>query len=211
AGGEGEEELSGFSIGLNRWGVAACNTHVKSLAGGANYDLLTEAAVTGTRSAAEAVEKVVRLAPEGRYNWANILIADCRGAAVVEVGEDVAVEAERPLVWRANRHLLSHRGQPAGESCPRGLRAGAAVDRARGVEDVFALLRSHEGAEDKTEICRHAQPRTVYSYVALWRQGAFEFYVLQGLPCQGTYAQIPLRFPLDKEAIVKVYPSKAGR
>lgn len=208
---EDEEELSGFSIGFNRWGVAACNTHVKSLPGGANYDLLTEAAVTGTRSAAEAVDKVVRLAPLARYNWSNILIADGREAAVVEVGDDVAVDAGQPLVWRANRHLLAHGGQPPGESCPRGLRAGAAVAKARGVEDVFALLRSHDGADDMTEICRHGQPRTVYSYVALWRNGAFEFHVLQGLPCQGAYTSIPLRFPLDADAIAKVYPSRAGR
>jgi hypothetical protein len=201
-----DQTRSGFSIGLNRHGVSACNSHVKSLEGGLNYDLLTEAAVTGTRSAREACGKVVEAAADGPYNWSNIIVADPNEVAIVEIGEDVAEATGEGQIARANSHLLPHGGQAAGEPGPRGARAIRKVEEADSVGDIFALLRSHEGRESKTNICSHKdRGNTVYSYVWHWRGDGFDLYAQKGHPCEGEYVRIPLRFPLEASQLAD-YP-----
>ena len=206
-----EEIRSGFSIGVNAAGVAACNSHVKSLEGGDNYDLLTEAAVTGTSSARQAVAKVADLAARASYNWSNIVISDPNEVAIVEVGDDAACAEGATHLSRANGHLLPHDGRPVGTPCARGQRAIDAVGRARGVDDFCTLLRSHEGEEGRTRICKHGDKgRTVYSYVLHWRDGAWTLYVTQNAPCLSEYVRIPLTFPLD-DAALAAYPTSSNQ
>ena len=203
--------LSGFSIGANSAGVCACNSHVRSIKGGENYDLLTEAAVRGTRNVPEACEAVMRLARSARYNWSNILIADARQVAAVEVAEDVVHMTSQSLVARANDHLLAHACTDTVKQTPRATRALALLDAACGPEDAMRLCASHEGQADNTPICAHgAQDRrnTVYSYILHWRAGQWVLFVRQGRPCEGDYARILLRFPLDLRHVECVYPAR---
>lgn len=203
---EHEEELSGFSIGLNRHGVSACNSHVRSIEDGLNYDLLTEAAVTGVTSVGDALENVRRLAAEKAYNRANIIVADPHEIGVIEIADDCAQATELRCIARANKHLLPHADRAPSDPCPRASRAIAAVGSAVGVDDFFTLLRSHEGETDRTNICRHGEPLTVYSYILHWRRGRFDLHVCQGPPCRSQYVSIPLDFPIDPHALAALYP-----
>ena len=211
AGGLGPRDvLSGFSIGANADGVSACNSHVRSIEDGENYDTLTEAAVRGTRTAREACEKVVALAPLYPYNWSNILIADPHEVAIVEVAGDVAHVHDRGAIARANRHLLQHADGQRPEPCARAARASALLDAATDPDHVIQLCRSHEGQTDNSNICAHGpgrQGNTVYSYVLHWREGQMTLLVRRGPPCAGEYACIPLTFPLDLHELAPCYPT----
>jgi len=202
------EVRSGFSIGLNAKGVSACNSHVRSIAGGQNYDLLTEAAVTGTASTAEACERVIDEAAKGDFNWSNIIVADSQTVAILEIGRHVEHVRELPQVARANQHLLPGSDAAAASPCPRGARIISAIETVQSVDDVLALLRSHEGRDEKSAFCSHGERggKTVYSYAVHWRRGEFAFCVQQGPPCLGEYVQIPLGFPLDRDKVVATYP-----
>lgn len=210
AGGERSADvLSGFSIGVNEHGVAACNSHVTSIKDGLNYDDLTELAVAGVSTAAAGADAVVTQAREAGYNWSNIIIADRDQVIVVEIADDVAVARDLVEIAYSNRHRLDHRAGPAAEPDARCRRATQALTSARGPEDVFALLRSHEGKAEASSICAHNESRTVctvYSYVLHWQGRAGTFYVCRGNPCTGEYVASPLRFPLDADSVLRLYP-----
>jgi hypothetical protein len=210
--GVSQELRSGFSIGANAAGVCACNSHVRSVEGGENYDLLTEAAVRGTKNGAEACEAVIAGARSARYNWSNILVAGPDGVAVIEIADDAASARNPLLITRANEHLLSHSGRESSSPSARGRRADALVSAATGVEDILSLCRSHEGTADKSNICAHGAPHgrsgwTVYSYILHWHSGGFTLLVRQGRPCEGDYIRIPLRFPVDPRELRAAYPA----
>ena len=205
----GEDILSGFSIGANSAGVCACNSHVRSVDGGENYDLLTEAALRGTSDAKQAAQKIIALSRYGQHNWANILIADPNGIAVVEVADDAVGSADSQVAARANEHLLAHSGSDAGQPSPRAQAALAGLRPVSGPADVMALCRSHEREPEGANLCAHSATgarNTVYSYVLHWRRGEFVLFVTRGHPCEHEYARIPLRFPLEAHALQAVYP-----
>jgi hypothetical protein len=207
---DGEDVRSGFSIGANSSGVCACNSHVRSIEHGENYDLLTEAAVRGTASTSEACETVLCLAESWRYNWSNTLIADPGTVALVEVADDVAQVIEPDLVVRANEHLLAHGGSGPAQPCPRGELGLELLRAATCPEDVMALCRSHEREEEGANICAHGadgKRNTVYSYIMHWREGELTLLVSRGHPCEGHYLEIPLRFPLGARELARVYPT----
>lgn len=196
----------GYSIGLNRAGVSACNSHVRAFQGATPYDALNREALIDTATADEARDKVVGLVRQGAYDWGNIVIADPGQVIAVEVAVDAPSESDAIQMARSNTHVLSHDGAPAGEPCGRLLRAREAVRKARGLDDIFALLRSHDG---ERPVCTHTPGNTVYSYLLHWVDGAFTLYVCQGHPCERDYVEIPLRFPLDPRQL-GAYPTKAA-
>jgi len=204
--------LSGFSIGVNSAGVAACNSHVTSVADALNYDDLTEAAVTGTRSVAEAIAQVRELACQESYNWANIIVADPEAVAVIEIGADVVHAAGLAEVARANAHLLSHGGAARAAPDARCTRAAQGVAKARGLADFRALLGSHEDREQHGNICTHGRYRqgyTVYSYVIHWRSGCPTFHVCRGNPCENEYIAVPVCGGAAADDVARLYPSSA--
>jgi len=201
--------LSGFSIGVNGHGVSACNSHVRSIETGGNYDDLTEAAVASSSTAAQGAEAVLKRARQARYNWSNIIIADCHQIIVVEIADELAEVRDLTEIAYSNSHRLDHgSGTTAPDArCGRALRA---VVDAPGPEDIFALLRSHEGEAEASNICAHGESRsvrTVYSYVLHWREHEATFYVCRGTPCAGEYVAVPLQFPLEPEPILDLYPT----
>jgi len=206
----GEDVLSGFSIGANVRGVCACNSHVRSLESGENYDLLTEAALRGTASVREACQAVLALAPSARYNWSNLLIADPREVALIEIADDVAYLADLPMAARANEHLLAHDDFGPADPGARGRLARARLGVAREVGEIMALCRSHEREAEGANLCAHGGAgarNTVYSYLMHWREGDLTLLVARGHPCQADYVRIPLRYPLRAEEVQRLYPT----
>ena len=204
-----EDVLSGFSIGVNAAGLCACNSHVRSIEGGENYDDLTEAAVRGAEAADDACEVVADHARSGRYNWSNILIVDPNGVGVVEIADSSACASDPHLIARANCHLLHEDDRDRTNSRTRKDRATALLAAATSVEDVMQLCQSHEGEAEGTSICAHGKGgrgNTVYSYIMHWREGELTLWVRRGPACGGDYAPVPLRFPLDGTGIRVAYP-----
>jgi len=199
-----EDVFRGYSVGLNCNGVCACNSHLRAIEGAAPYDELNREALMGTATAREALDRIVALAAKGQYDRGNILIADPNGVAVVEVASDVVWEDGGLVAARGNTHVLSHGEQVAASPCARLVRTREALSEAASLEDFFALLRSHEG---ERPVCLHTESNTVYSYVIHWVEGELTLYVCQGHPCQNDYARIPIRFPVDAEALAEVYPT----
>ncbi|MCD6360031.1 MAG: hypothetical protein J7M38_04140 [Armatimonadetes bacterium] len=203
--------LSGFSIGVNDRGVCACNSHVRSVEGGANYDDLTEAAVRDTAGVSEAMTAVREGAGAKEWNWANIIVAAPDGIGIVEIAGDTSAEVGAEAVARANSHLLAHAGAPAGDPCPRARAMREMLDAAGCVEDIMTALRWHDPVGGDHDICGHnrgGKINTVYSYILHWRDGEMTLHVCQGHPCEVDYVAIPLRFPLDAAAVTAVYPAR---
>ena len=206
----GEDILSGFSIGANAAGLCACNSHVRSIEGGENYDDLTEAAVREAETVADACDVVADGARSRHYNWSNILIAEPGGVGVVEIADGPASASDPHLIARANCHLLHDDDRDRTKSNARRARATTLLSAVTTVEDVMQLCRSHEGETDGTPICAHGKSgrgNTVYSYILHWREGELTLWVRRGPACGGDYVRVPLRFPLDSTRITAIYPS----
>lgn len=179
------DQFSGFSIGANQHGLLCCDSNVRTLEGYANYDELTEVALrrgTDVDSAVAAIREAVESQP---YLWANLIMIDSTSAAVVEIRGDrtKVTELTRPTA-RSNHHVAlgTHPGDDDTVTTKKRLTAAQRrLDNATGIDDIFALQRSHDDGD--TGICNHQGYRTVYSYVLRQRQGSATLHISQGQPC----------------------------
>ena len=179
------DEFSGFSIGANAHGLLCCDSNVRTLEEHANYDELTEIALREGRDVASAVAAVEAAVQSQRYLWANLIMIDASGAAAVEVrGDRVKAVALSGPTARSNHHVAlgPHPDNDDTVTTQRRLAsAQSRLDGAAGIEDVFALQRSHDHGD--TGICNHHGYQTVYSYVLRHRVGSTSLHVSQGRPC----------------------------
>ena len=179
------DQFSGFSIGANAHGLLCCDSNVRTLEGHANYDELTEVALrrgTDVDSAVAAIREAVESRP---YLWANLIMIDDEGTAAVEVrGDRVETTALAGPTARSNHHVAlgTHPGDDDTVTTEKRLAAAQRrLDNATGIDDVFALQRSHDDGD--TGICNHQGYRTVYSYVLRRRGDTTALHVAQGQPC----------------------------
>ena len=179
------DQFSGFSIGANAHGLLCCDSNVRTLEGHANYDELTEIALrrgTDVDSAVAAIRAAVDSQP---YLWANLIMIDDAGAAAVEVrGDRVETTPLAGPTARSNHHveLKPHPDDDDTVTTQRRLASGQRrLERAAGIDDIFALQRSHDDGD--TGICNHQGYRTVYSYVLRRRGDTTALHVAQGQPC----------------------------
>ena len=193
------DEFSGFSIGANEHGLLCCDSNVRTLAGHANYDELTETALRQGHNVDSAVA-AIREAVESRpYLWANLIMIDDAGAAAVEVRSDrVEATALTGAAARSNHHVVlkPHPGDDDTVTTQRRLAsAQRRLDEARGIDDVLALQRSHDDGD--TGICNHQAYRTVYSYVLRRKGDTTALHVAQGQPC-AEHEPVELTVPLGE-------------
>ena len=193
------DQFSGFSIGANEHGLLCCDSNVRTLDGHANYDELTEIALRegcDVDSAVGAVREAVESKP---YLWANLIMIDAAAAAAVEVRGD-RVE-DTPLAGptaRSNHHVELRPHPEDDETVTTQKRLASAqrrLDEARGIDDVWALQRSHDDGD--TGICNHQGYRTVYSYVLRRTGDTTALHVAQGQPCTDP-ERVELNVPLGK-------------
>jgi hypothetical protein len=202
------DRFSGFSIGFNRH-LACCDSNVRTVANGDNYDKLVKAVVENCTTIEEAIRCVRELAYDRQYCWANMIVATPDGVAALEV-RDQHVEFERGpgLVARANHHICLGATPDDDDTVTtqnRFAQASARLQSVQQLEDVFDLLRSHEPVQGGT-VCNHSLYDTVYSYIAHYAAGAWTFYVCQGHPCQGgAYVRVPVTFSAADD--FSAYPS----
>jgi hypothetical protein len=211
----GLDQFSGFSIGANDSGLLACDTNVRTFAGHANYDDLVEIALrhgTGVASGLEAV----RVAVENQsYMWGNLMLIDGRDQLAIEVkgGEIHATAPDGPAVCTNHHLVLGGRADDASTSYQRLAAARRRIATTLTLEDVFALLATHDDGD--TGICNHSAHETVYSYVLRRRGGRTTLYVIQGKPCEAGPHQ-ELELPLGSAwsvaaaaAFCSAYPAQA--
>ena len=179
------DKFSGFSIGANSHGLLCCDSNVRTLDGHANYDELTETALREGRDVASAVAAVQAAVEARPYLWANLIMIDSASAAAVEVrGDHTEVTELTGPTARSNHHIALRPHPEDDDTVTTQKRLASAqhrLDDAAGIDDVFALQRSHDNGH--TGICNHQGYRTVYSYILHRRDGATDLHVSQGQPC----------------------------
>ena len=207
--------FSGFSIGANSSGLLACDSNVRTLPDHANYDDLVEIALRDATDVVSAVDAVQRAVAARPYLWGNLLLVDGATQAAVEVrSHRTAVVPLSGATARANHHTelgIHPRNDDTVTTEDRMASAQERLDGAASVDDVFALLRSHDQGD--TGVCNHAVYTTVYSYVLRHRAGTTTLLVKQGRPCeQGPRSALALPLgdawsPTAVDTFMASYPS----
>jgi hypothetical protein len=203
------DRFSGYSIGFNPH-LACCDSNVRTVEGGDNYDRLVQGVVEGCATIDEAVAQVRRMAAERLYCWASMVVATPDGVAALEVrGGHVEVERNAALIARANHHVCLGATPQDDDTVTTGFRYKTALDglkTADSLDDIFNILRTHHPT-DGYGVCNHGLYETVYSYVVHWNEGETTFYALQGHPCEGgDYVKLPVQ--LGQANDLSRYPSR---
>ena len=202
------DRFSGFSIGCNP-DLICCDSNVKTVEHGENYDRLVQAVVENAHSFEAAIECVRVLVEQNVYCWANMLVATANEVAAIEVRDGrIGVERDRQQIARSNHHIclgVNADDDDTAETAIRYELASEGIRQATSLQDIFAMTRTHAPGLPYG-ICRHGTLETVYSYVAHWRDGEITFYVCQGHPCEnGEYVELPIQF--GNENTLGMYPS----
>ena len=202
------DRFSGFSIGCNR-DLICCDSNVKTVENGTNYDRLVEAVVENTRTVDQSIQCVGDLVERNAYHWANMLVATSSEVAAIEVRDGrIRVERAPQFVARSNHHVCLGANADDDDVTETAIRFELATEglcKVASLDDVFALVRTHAPGLEYG-ICRHGTLETVYSYVVHWRDGEITFYAYQGHPCEGgEFVKIPIIF--GDENSLSIYPS----
>ena len=205
------DRFSGYSIGANAQ-LACCDSNVRMVPGGENYDLLVQEVIDHCATVDEAIDRVRRVVGERLFGWANLLVASPQEVAALEVRDHtVTVERHSTTLARANHHVVLGATPADDDTTTTQQRTDTAQDglaAATTLDEVFALLRSHT-PDAQHSLCNHGLYTTVYSYVVHWQDGEVTLYVHQGHPCDGVdHTRLPIRFG-DALDLAR-YPSRAA-
>jgi hypothetical protein len=218
----------GANIGVNRWGLSACNTTVL-VTTDPPYDTLLERILRESKTIEEAFNLVRSDMKSGsRYQWCNFVLASPHGVGAIEIGDGVCVlEQDYSMITRTNHHLLlptteiikkasaaeREAGGPLNSSQKRRQEAARLLKDTSSSMDIIQLLSAHSPSRGFDSICRHRSSRpisdpylgeTVYSYILEVSGFAsnnmeFRISVTPGNPCCGTYKEFPIDFDISSE------------
>ena len=192
--------FSGLSIGANSSGLLVCDSNVRTLPDHANYDDLVEIALREGSDVVSAVDAVQRAVAVRPYLWGNLLLIDPETQAAVEVrSHRTAVLPLSRATARANHHTelgVHPRNDDTVTTEDRMSSAQRRLDGAASIDDVYALLSSHD--QGATGVCNHAMYTTVYSYVLRHRAGTTTLLVKRGRPCEEA-PRVALALPLGQD------------
>jgi hypothetical protein len=203
------DRFSGYSIGFNPH-LACCDSNVRTVDGGDNYDKLVQGVVEHCTTIDEAVARVRQMAAERLFCWANMIVATPDGVAALEVrGDHVEVERNSVFIARANHHVCLGATPQDDDTVTTAFRYQTAFEglkTAASLDDIFTILRTHHPT-DGYGVCNHGLYETVYSYVVHRNEGKTTFYALQGHPCAGgLYVKMPVQFGQADD--LSRYPSR---
>ena len=220
-------KVTGLSIGVNRFGLAAANTHVMKT-DQLTYDLLTEQILMFAKNAEDGLTMVVEHLKTGRrYQWGNLILADNSRTLAIEIaGDEHTVEWSDKKVLRTGHHIMLDTEEKLrqindttedlyDDSVARFNRGYDLLRQAKSVSDVIALLQDHGDAPSQASICRHPtgdrQIATVMSYLVEvdhqqeTGKPGIKFNFCRGNPCSNSFSAIPLLFPADEEVMKRAH------
>ncbi|MGY5861506.1 MAG: carcinine hydrolase/isopenicillin-N N-acyltransferase family protein [Candidatus Thorarchaeota archaeon] len=216
----------GASIGVNRWGLAACNSTVLINSEEA-YDVLMKRLLRSAKTLDEAYDIVVKSLDSGeRYQWGNFVIATPDEVGAIEIGDGVCeIEHGSGSITRTNHHLIlptrdallraspeeREAGGPLSASQTRRQIAARMLESARSTQDIIEILSTHAKGKGYDSICRHKTGlrgedpllgETSYSYIIEVETKPLDFriYVAPGNPCSTTYHELQLDFEASSDA-----------
>ncbi len=213
------QKMTGFSIGVNQYGLVAVNSNVLSTFDQL-YDLITERIVLEARTVNDAIE-ICEQENQGstKYQWCNMIIATPKQLAAIELtSSDLATAQSNDYLVRTNHHLILKTNETIMDSSPnighqqiknseiRYNTANNMLKKASEVQEVVSLLKKHH---QKASICRHGRTaipdlsfKTVYSYLVIIKMEKHPriiFNVVKGPPCIQSYTSIEMKFPSTEE------------
>ena len=222
----GTGKKAGVSIGLNRWGLAACSSTVLIKHAEA-YDFLLEEILRNAKTVEKAYDIVADSLRSGkRYQWCNFVIGTLDGVGGIEIGEGVCELEKNPrMITRANHHMklptkdavlkASKEEREAGGPLPTSEKrrqiAAKMLESAGSLSDMTAILSTHSEGKGFDSICRHrsAKPRenplmgeTTYGYIVEIRKVetkklTFKMHVARGNPCSNPFKEVTVDFDLS--------------
>lgn len=217
-------EVGGLAIGVNRYGLAVSNTHVRNTAD-PSYHLLTEQILMFSKDAEDGLALVVDILKKGRsYQWGNLILADHDSMLVIELeGVEHSIEWSERKVLRTSHHIMQDTEDTVRADIETGTMYETSVARVeRGYEllrevktvnDAFGLLKDHGDSQGQSSLCRHPNKtgglQTAMSYVievdhpTETTRPKIVFHVAEGNPCSTEYRSIPLVFPADEDIMKK--------
>ena len=182
------DQFSGFSVGANSSGLLCCDSNVVTLDEHVNYDIMVEVALRQGTDVASAIEAVKEAVAKKPTSWGNMVLIDANSAASIEIrGTQAVAVSLTGANARTNHHvnLGEHDLQEDKiTTIPRFDSATKRLREVKSVDDIFALLRSHDNGD--TGVCNHALHHTVYSYVLVRENNETTLHVVQGQPCKNT-------------------------
>lgn len=216
-------ESGGLAIGVNRNGLAIANTHVKNTSD-PSYHILTEQLLMFAKDAEDSLTMTVDHLKKGRnYQWGNLILADNDSMLAIEIaGDEHSIEWSERRVLRTSHHImldteetLTAEGTGYDGSVKRVERGYELLRNITTVEQVFSLLKDHNGHPGQSSICRHSEAgndsSTVMSYVIEIDRNLeagrskIIFHYAKGNPCKSVYNAIPIIFPADEETIKRAH------
>jgi hypothetical protein len=210
---------AGMSVGANTSGLICANTNIKSLSRAKPYDLLCEMVLRKASTLDEAVKVVRSALKRDRYGWTNLLVATPREVGALEISDRVvAVRGRNGQIVRTNHFLLNpdysidYRQSPGTKT--RYKDAEVLIGKAKTLNDIFSICRSHRSMKISNSICCHGPSTTVYSYVFRLRKGNLTAYVCQGKPCRNSYVEMDIALPpspRQRQRVLSQYPSRCPK
>ncbi len=207
---------SGFSIGINKHGLVAVNSHVLTKSD-PSYDLLTERIVLEAKTIDEAIDickKEINNAQ--KYQWCNMVISTPEELAAIELAPpNIGIDRSSDFIVRTNHQLTLNSNEPIIKSFGKKHLLDSIIryeytkkklESCSSKQEIVSTLMSHN---KNGPICRHGtksfQKRsyfTVYSYIVIVQRNtnlSITWDVVKGPPCLNSYQNIDIDFPLDEK------------
>jgi hypothetical protein len=217
---------AGVSIGVNKYGLAACSSTVLIKQADA-YDFLLEEILRNAKTVDKAHDMVSDSLRSGkRYQWCNFVVGTLEGVGAIEIGEGVCeLERNPKVITRANHHMklptkdavlkASKEEREAGGPLPTSEKrrqvAAKMLESASSLHDMTTILSTHSDSKGFDSICRHRAIKppenplmgeTKYSYIIEMhrvepKKFAFKMHVSRGNPCSNPFKEIAIDFDLS--------------
>ena len=194
-------ESQGVSIGLSHQGICVANTHVASTPD-MTYDLLCQELLLNVRYREDVAPTVATFVKGQSVQGGRILVAAIPWTCLVEVYRNQYRLEELPgnvVITNTFSLIPGPIDRPQDRARSSAIRLATAermLDEVRHLDDLKAMLRSHDPRKGNDSICNH-RPNgggTESSHIVQMRDQGARWWHLEGFPCEHDYrVQAPFR------------------
>lgn len=201
----------GITTGINKYGIAIMTSggprNISPPGKLTDSAKVSEQILRTCKTLKSAKERYKKLAKDFGYNY-NVIIADSKSAYSLEItAEGVGEERSNNYLVRTNHFENLKKFNKDEKSIKvsklRYKKLRNLIKKAKGLDDIFAILQYHAGNEFEN-ICRHGQSTTVDPFSATCASVIFEvngkkvtaYYVLNSPPCKRSFTTEEVGFKL---------------